>query len=113
MLEYEFSVRALYLSEGVGRGDEIQSFDYRVVIDGIKSEVRQLETSTNTLTRQLENADDELKQQFLDFLNVSFALSSLRQSFSGRVNSASRFLVFQRSNDAQSSVVVHNSTTGL
>lgn len=45
----------------------------RVVIDSIKSDVRQLETSINTLTRQLENADDELKQQFLDFVNKAKA----------------------------------------
>ena len=33
--------------------------------------MKQLVTSISTLTKQLENADEDLKQQFMDFLNVS------------------------------------------
>ena len=84
-----------------------------MVIDSIKSEVRQLETSTTTLARQLENADDELRQQFLDFLNVRLALSSLRKSVSGRDNSTGRFLVVPRSSNVLSSVVVHYASVGV
>ena len=41
------------------------------MVDALTSEVKQLENSTQKLNKQVQNADDDLKEQFEEFIEVS------------------------------------------
>ena len=51
-------------------GDIIIQFS-RLVLDGITSEIKQLEGSVTKLEKQLANTDQDLQDQFQEFLEVS------------------------------------------
>ena len=67
-------------------------FCFRLMVDALTSEVKQLENSTQKLNKQVQNADDDLKEQFEEFIEVSalnfffffFFFCSFRKEFEER-----------------------------
>lgn len=50
---------------------------FRSSTEGVKSEFTQVKNNVRKLQRQLENVDEEIKNQFKGFLEVSASLWSL------------------------------------
>ena len=47
-------------------------FFYRMVVDGIRGDVKQLETDIQKLGKELSSCSEDLKKQFGPFIQVSF-----------------------------------------
>ena len=65
-------------------------FCFRLMVDALTSEVKQLENSTQKLNKQVQNADDDLKEQFEEFIEVS-ALFRIFSSFQTTANRKQNF----------------------